>query len=81
MFVKKLSLLYFVQAQYNAESLLTQRDKVSKDVRDAITARAQNFDIILEDVAIVSIERRCPGVSFVFLTKKRRIWMGEKLCH
>ncbi|CEM00743.1 unnamed protein product [Vitrella brassicaformis CCMP3155] len=48
-------ILKAVVAQYNAESLLTQRDKVSRDVRDAITERAKAFDIILDDVAITHL--------------------------
>ncbi|KAK2196226.1 bifunctional Band 7 domain/Band 7-SPFH domain superfamily/Prohibitin [Babesia duncani] len=44
-----------VVARYNAESLLTARDKVSRDIREAITARAQQFDIKLDDVAITHL--------------------------
>lgn len=44
-----------VVAQYNAEQLLTQRDKVSKAVRDSLLARAADFGIILEDVAITHL--------------------------
>ena len=43
-----------VVARYDAESLLTQRDRVSQDIREHITQRAKNFDIELDDVAIVS---------------------------
>lgn len=43
-----------VVARYDAESLLTQRDKVSNDIRQAITHRARQFDLQLDDVAIVS---------------------------
>lgn len=42
-----------VVARYDAESLLTQRDRVSQDIREHITQRAKNFDIELDDVAIV----------------------------
>jgi prohibitin 1 len=44
-----------VVAQYNAEQLLTQRDKVSRAVRDALTLRAADFGIVLEDVAITHL--------------------------
>ncbi|KAK1936087.1 prohibitin [Babesia divergens] len=44
-----------VVARYNAESLLTQRDQVSSDIRAAITARAKQFDIKLDDVAITHL--------------------------
>lgn len=44
-----------VVAQYNAEQLLTQREKVSRAVRDALTLRAADFGITLEDVAITHL--------------------------
>lgn len=43
-------------AKYDAESLLTQREKVSQDIRDAITERANQFDIVLEDIAITHLQ-------------------------
>eukprot|EP01068_Selenidium_serpulae_P005012 Selendium_serpulae@DN3830_c0_g1_i3.p1 len=43
-------------ARYDAESLLTQRDRVSQDIRDSITERAQQFDIVLEDIAITHLQ-------------------------
>jgi len=49
-------ILKAVVARYDAESLLTARDRVSQDVRDAITERARQFDIILEDVAITHLQ-------------------------
>mmetsp|Transcript_2051 Transcript_2051/g.4748 ORF Transcript_2051/g.4748 Transcript_2051/m.4748 type:complete len:278 (-) Transcript_2051:131-964(-) len=42
-------------AQYNAESLLTQREQVSKEIREAIVARASNFNILMDDVAITHL--------------------------
>lgn len=44
-----------VVARYDAESLLTQRDRVSQDIRDAITQRAKQFDIVLDDVAVTHL--------------------------
>nr|QKY15293.1 putative prohibitin (PHB) [Polytomella parva] len=44
-----------VVAQYNAEQLLTQRDKVSRAVRDHLLERSADFGIILEDVAITHL--------------------------
>lgn len=44
-----------VIAQYNAEQLLTQRERVSKEVRDSIVARCKAFSIELEDVSIVHL--------------------------
>jgi len=42
-------------AQYNAEQLLTQRERVSKEIRDAIVLRAKDFNIQLEDVSMVHL--------------------------
>lgn len=44
-----------VVAQYNAEQLLTQREKVSRAVRDSLTVRAADFGIVLEDIAITHL--------------------------
>lgn len=44
-----------VVAQYNAEQLLTQREKVSRAVRDSLLARAADFGIALEDIAITHL--------------------------
>lgn len=44
-----------VVARYDAENLLTQRDRVSQDIREAITERARAFDIVLDDVAITHL--------------------------
>jgi prohibitin 1 len=45
-----------VVAQYNAEQLITQREKVSKTVREQLTARASEFHISLDDVAITDLK-------------------------
>merc|ERR1712087_279964 len=45
-----------VVAQYNAEQLITQRENVSKQVRDELTKRASEFHISLEDVAITDLK-------------------------
>jgi prohibitin 1 len=44
-----------VVARYNAEQLLTQRDKVSKAVRESLVERAKEFNIQLDDVAITHL--------------------------
>lgn len=45
-----------VVAQYDAEHLLRNREKVAKDIKDGLTARAKNYHIILEDVSIYELQ-------------------------
>lgn len=42
-------------AQYNAEQLLTQREAVSKQIRETLTARAKQFHIELDDVSMTHL--------------------------
>ena len=42
-------------AQYNAESLLTQREQVSREIREAIVSRANQFNILMDDIAITHL--------------------------
>jgi len=42
-------------AQYNAEQLLTLREQVSREIRDAIVARASQFNILMDDVSITHL--------------------------
>ena len=44
-----------VVAQYDAGELITQREVVSRKVREALVVRAQDFGIVLEDVAITHL--------------------------
>lgn len=44
-----------VVAQYDASELITQRELVSKQIRERITKRAKEFNIILDDVAITHL--------------------------
>jgi len=44
-----------VIAQYNASQLLTMREIVSRDIRRILTQRAQNFNIVLDDVSITQL--------------------------
>lgn len=45
-----------VIAEYNASQLLTQRELVSERIRSSLQARAKDFHIILEDVAITDLQ-------------------------
>mmetsp|Transcript_3610 Transcript_3610/g.8680 ORF Transcript_3610/g.8680 Transcript_3610/m.8680 type:complete len:283 (+) Transcript_3610:48-896(+) len=42
-------------AQYNAEQLLTQREHVSQEIREAIVHRARQFNILMDDVSITHL--------------------------
>jgi len=42
-------------AQYNAEQLLTQREHVSKEIREAIVQRAAQFNILMDDISITHL--------------------------
>merc|ERR1719199_1700218 len=44
-----------VVAQYNASSLIVQREHVSRMVRQRLVERARDFNILLDDVAITHI--------------------------
>jgi len=44
-----------VVAQYNAEQLLTQREAVSRQIRDTLTVRARAFHIELDDVSMTHL--------------------------
>merc|ERR1719421_2234337 len=42
-------------AQYNAEQLLKEREQVSREIREAIVARAAQFNILMDDVALTHL--------------------------
>lgn len=44
-----------VVAQYNADQLLTQRDQVSKEIRNHLNSRCKHFNIILDDVSLTHL--------------------------
>ena len=44
-----------VVAQYEADQLLTQREKVSKAIREELNVRAGEFNIKLDDVSITCV--------------------------
>ena len=45
-----------VVARYNPEQLITQREKVSLEIKQGLVSKASEFNIILDDVAILQIE-------------------------
>jgi prohibitin 1 len=45
-----------VVARYNPDQLITQREKVSLEIRQGLMAKGKEFNIILDDVAIIHIE-------------------------
>ncbi|KAI8322714.1 hypothetical protein GQ54DRAFT_259439 [Martensiomyces pterosporus] len=44
-----------VVAQFNASQLITQRDRVSRLIRDNLTRRALRFNLVLDDVSLTHI--------------------------
>lgn len=44
-----------VVAQFNASQLITQRDRVSRMIRENLTQRALRFDLVLDDVSLTHI--------------------------
>mmetsp|Transcript_19457 Transcript_19457/g.42110 ORF Transcript_19457/g.42110 Transcript_19457/m.42110 type:complete len:265 (-) Transcript_19457:140-934(-) len=44
-----------IVAQYNADQLITMREKVSQQINETLQARASTFNIVLDDVAITHL--------------------------
>ena len=63
-----------VVAQYNAEQLLTQRDAVSKAVRTALTKRAKEFNISVDDIAITHLSF---GAEFTRAVESKQVAQQE----
>jgi len=57
-------------AQFNAEQLLTQRDKVSQAVMKSLLARASDFGIVLEDIAITHLSF---GAEFTKAVEQKQV--------
>lgn len=63
-----------VVAQYNADQLLTMREKVSRDIRDQLEARADEFHIWLDDVSITHLTF---GKEFTHAIEQKQVAQQE----
>lgn len=63
-----------VVAQYQAEQLLTQRDQVSAAVRNDLTKRAAEFNILIDDVAITHLSF---GTEFTRAVEAKQVAQQE----
>ena len=59
-----------VVAQYNAEELLTKRDEVSAKIKQDLTKRARDFNLIIEDVAITHLQF---GIEFSKAIEQKQV--------
>jgi len=63
-----------VVAQYNAEQLLTEREKVSRQIREDLVIRAKGFNIFLDDVAITHLSY---GKDFTSSVEQKQVAQQE----
>ncbi|XP_066318727.1 prohibitin-3, mitochondrial-like [Miscanthus floridulus] len=63
-----------VVAQFNADQLLTERPRVSALVRESLTQRAREFNIVLDDVAITHLAY---GPEFSQAVEKKQVAQQE----
>jgi len=61
-------------AQYNAEQLLTQREQVSQEIREAIVIRAKTFNILMDDVSITHLTY---GKEFAKAIEEKQVAMQD----
>ena len=47
-------MLLWLQAQFDASELITQREVVSEKVQELLMERGNSFGLILDDISIVS---------------------------
>lgn len=63
-----------VVAQFNADQLLTDRPHVSQLIRDALTARAKDFNLVLDDVALTHLSY---GTEFSRAVEQKQVAQQE----
>ncbi|KAG7532807.1 Band 7 domain [Arabidopsis thaliana x Arabidopsis arenosa] len=63
-----------VVAQYNASQLITQREAVSREIRNIVTERASKFNIALDDVSITNLKF---GKEFTEAIEKKEVAAQE----
>lgn len=63
-----------VVAQFNASQLITQRDKVSRLIRQRLMDRANHFNLLLDDVSITAIQF---GDEFAHAVEAKQIAQQE----
>lgn len=63
-----------VVAQYNADQLITMREKVSMQIKDALSRRAETFGIVLDDVSITHLTF---GRDFTHAVEAKQVALQE----
>ena len=63
-----------VIAQFNATALLTQREQVSRKIKDLLAERAKEFNIILQDVSITDLKF---GREFELAVERKQVAQQE----
>ena len=63
-----------VIAQFNATALLTQREQVSRKIKEQLSERAREFHIILQDVSITDLKF---GREFELAVERKQVAQQE----